>query len=69
MSLSDFSVSKGGAEISLNSTICSSMGFIGGLNSELGAKSKHILELDKDDIEIYFNRADGGYELIWQKIK
>ena len=41
----------------------------GGLNSKLGAKSEHILELDKDDIEIYFNRADGGYELIWQKDK
>ena len=41
----------------------------GGLNSQLGAKSEHILTLGKDDTEIYFNRADGGYELVLQKDK
>lgn len=41
----------------------------GGLNCQLGAKSEHTLTLDKDDTEIYFNRADGGYELVLQKDK
>ena len=41
----------------------------GGLNSQLGAESEHTLTLDKDDTEIYFNRADGGYELVLQKDK
>ena len=39
----------------------------GGLNSSLGAKSEFVLELTEDDEEIYFNRADGGYELVLQK--
>ncbi len=39
----------------------------GGLNSSFGAKSEFELYLDEDDTEIYFNRADGGYELVLQK--
>lgn len=39
----------------------------GGLNSSFGAKSEFVLELGKDDSEIYFNRADGGYELVLKK--
>ena len=41
----------------------------GGLHSTIGAKNKFILKLDKDDNEIYFNRANGGYELVLQKNK
>lgn len=41
----------------------------GGLNSSFGAKSEFVLELDKDDSEIYFKRAAGGYELVLQKNK
>ena len=32
-----------------------------------GAKFEFTLELDEDDTEIYFNRTDGGYELVLQK--
>ena len=32
-----------------------------------GAQFEYTLELDEDDTEIYFNRADGGYELVLQK--
>ncbi|MBQ3095002.1 MAG: zf-HC2 domain-containing protein [Clostridia bacterium] len=39
----------------------------GGLNSTFGAKREFELELDKTDTEIWFNRADGGYELVLQK--
>ena len=39
----------------------------GGLNSKLGAKNEFVLEVNEDDSEIYFNRADGGYELVLQK--
>ena len=39
----------------------------GGLNSSLGAKSEFELALAETDTEIYFNRADGGYELVLQK--
>ncbi len=39
----------------------------GGLNSSFGSKNTFILELTPDDTEIYFNRADGGYELVLQK--
>ena len=39
----------------------------GGFNSSFGAKSEFILEIDEDDSEIYFNRRDGGYELVLQK--
>jgi len=39
----------------------------GGLNSSFGAKNKFELELGEDDTEIYFNRPDGGYELVLQK--
>lgn len=39
----------------------------GGLNSSFGAKHEFELELDKTDTEIWFNRADGGYELVLQK--
>ena len=36
----------------------------GGLNSSFRAKNSFILELNDDDTEIYFNRPNGGYELI-----
>jgi len=39
----------------------------GGLNSSFGAKSEFELDLNENDTEIYFNRADGGYELVLQK--
>ena len=39
----------------------------GGLNSTLGAKNEFELDLDKNDTEIYFNRSDGGFELVLQK--
>ena len=39
----------------------------GGLNSSFRAKNEFVLELDKDDSEIYFKRAKGGYELVLQK--
>lgn len=39
----------------------------GGLNSSFGAKNEFVLELDKDDSEIYFKRANGGYELMLRK--
>ena len=39
----------------------------GGLNSSLGAKKEFTLILDENDTEIYFGRADGGYELVLQK--
>ena len=86
--LLDYSVSEDGTEITLNTTIPTSMGYIrgfkdngggvkphyltfystfGGLNSSFGAKHEFELELDKTDTEIWFNRADGGYELVLQK--
>lgn len=88
--LLDYSVSEDGTEITLHTSILSSMGYtrgfkdngggvkphyltfystFGGLNSTLGAKDKHVLTLDSQDDEIYFNRADGGYELVLQKDK
>ena len=36
----------------------------GGFNSSLGASHSFVLALGKDDTEIYFNRPDGGYELV-----
>lgn len=39
----------------------------GGFNSSFGAKSEFELDLDENDAEIYFCRADGGYELVLQK--
>ena len=39
----------------------------GGLNSSFGAKHEFELELAETDTEIYFNRPDGGYELVLQK--
>lgn len=36
----------------------------GGLNSSFGAKQEFTLEIDENDTEIWFNRADGGYELV-----
>ena len=39
----------------------------GVINSSWGAKFEYVLELDEDDTEIYFNRTDGGYELVLQK--
>ncbi|MBE5851806.1 MAG: hypothetical protein E7299_02450 [Lachnospiraceae bacterium] len=39
----------------------------GGLNSSFGAVNSFVLELDKDDTEIYFNRSNDGYELVLVK--
>ena len=39
----------------------------GGLNSAFGAKSEFELELGAQDAEVYFNRPDGGYELVLRK--
>lgn len=39
----------------------------GGLNSSFGAKKSFVLELDSNDSEIYFNRPNGGYELVLVK--
>lgn len=39
----------------------------GGLNSTWGAEHTFTLELAPDDVEIYFNRPGGGYELVLQK--
>lgn len=36
----------------------------GGLNSSFGTVNSFVLELGKGDTEIYFNRPDGGYELV-----
>ncbi len=38
-----------------------------GAISSWGAKNEFVLELDEDDTEIYFNREEGGYELVLQK--
>ncbi|MBE6153937.1 MAG: hypothetical protein E7166_06925 [Firmicutes bacterium] len=39
----------------------------GVINSSWGAKFDYVLELDEDDTEVYFNRSNGGYELVLQK--
>lgn len=39
----------------------------GGLNSSFGTANLFVLELGKDDTEIYFNRPNGGYELVLVK--
>ena len=39
----------------------------GGLNNSFGAKNEFELALNESDTEIYFNRTDGGYELVLQK--
>lgn len=39
----------------------------GGLNSSLGAVHSVVLEPAPRDTEIYFNRADRGYELVLRK--
>ena len=39
----------------------------GGLNSSFGTVNSFVLELELDDTEIYFNRPDGGYELVLVK--
>lgn len=39
----------------------------GGLNSAFGTVNTFVLELDSDDTEIYFNRPNGGYELVLEK--
>ena len=41
----------------------------GRLNSSFGAKHEFELELAETDTEIYFNRANGDYELVLQKNK
>ena len=39
----------------------------GGLNSSFGAVNSFVLGIEEDDTEIYFNRPDGGYELVLVK--
>lgn len=39
----------------------------GGLNSSFGTVNSFVLELEPDDAEIYFNRPNGGYELVLVK--
>ena len=39
----------------------------GGLNCSFGAVKTIALEIDEDDNEIYFNRPNGGYELVLAK--
>lgn len=39
----------------------------GGFNSPFGAKQDFTLDLGKEDAEIYFNRPEGGYELVLKK--
>lgn len=39
----------------------------GGLNSSFGAANEFVLNLDESDTEVYFDRADGGYELVLYK--
>lgn len=39
----------------------------GGLNSKFGAKNTFVLQLEKDDTEIYFRSMDGGYDLVLKK--
>ena len=39
----------------------------GGLNSSFGTVNSFVLELEADDTEIYFNRPNGGYELVLVK--
>lgn len=39
----------------------------GGWNSSFGAKYEFELDLKETDTEIYFNRANNGYELVLQK--
>ena len=39
----------------------------GGLNSSFGAAKSFVLDLGKDDTEIYFNRPNGSYELVLVK--
>ena len=36
----------------------------GGLNSTFRKVNTFVLEIDDDDTEIYFNRPNGGYELV-----
>ena len=86
----NYSVSEDQTELTFETSVLSSIGFIrgfedsgggvkphyltfystfGGLNSSFGAKHKFTLELGKDDTEIYFNRPDGGFELVLKKNK
>ncbi len=39
----------------------------GGLNSSFGTVNTFVLEVEPDDTEIYFNRPNGGYELVLVK--
>lgn len=39
----------------------------GGFNSTLGAENAFLLALEPEDTEVYFNRPNGGYELVLQK--
>ena len=38
-----------------------------GLNSTFGTVNTFVLEVEPDDTEIYFNRPNGGYELVLVK--
>lgn len=39
----------------------------GGFNSSFGAKQEFEFDLSEDDVEIYFIRPKGGYELVLKK--
>ena len=39
----------------------------GGVNSSFGAVNSFVLGIEEDDTEIYFNRPDGGYEVVLLK--
>ena len=36
----------------------------GELNSSFGMEKTFVIEIEDDDTEIYFNRPNGGYELV-----
>lgn len=86
--LVNYSLSNNNMQLTFDTHITSSIGYIrgfkdigggvkphylifystfGGFDSSFGAKSEFVLELDENDTEIYFNRKDGGYELVLQK--
>ena len=68
--LIDYSVSEDGSKLTFKTAVLSSMGFIRGFEDNGGgAKHEFELELAETDTEIYFNRANGDYELVLQKDK
>ena len=68
-----YSVSEDGSKLTFKTAVLSSMGFIRGFEDNGGGAKPHYLtfelELAETDTEIYFNRANGDYELVLQKNK